>query len=63
MPDTLMSGEAPVFLVVGTGGETQIVNYRLKKDRYVVDQLFEEGVLIAGVGSSQTKVTIKKEKK
>jgi type IV secretion system protein VirB9 len=63
MPETLTSGEAPAFLVVGTGGETQIVNYRLKKDRYVVDQLFEEGVLIAGVGSHQTKITIKKEKK
>lgn len=63
MPDTLTSGEAPAFLVVGSGGETQIVNYRLKKDRYIVDQLFEEGVLIAGVGSSQSKVTIKKEKK
>jgi P-type conjugative transfer protein TrbG len=63
MPETLTSGEAPAFLVVGDGGETQIVNYRLKKDRYIVDQIFEEGVLIAGVGSHQSKVTIKKEKR
>ena len=35
-----------------------LVNYRLQGDRFIVDQLFDKAMLIAGVGSKQTKVTI-----
>jgi type IV secretion system protein VirB9 len=39
-----------------------MVNYRLQGNRYVVDSIFAKAVLIAGVGSSQTKVTIERAK-
>lgn len=58
MPATMAQTEAPALLVLGSDGEKQIVNYRLKKDRFIVDQIFSKAVLIAGVGGSQDKVTI-----
>lgn len=58
MPKEMAQTEAPALLVVGADGEKQIVNYRLKKDRYIVDQIFSKAILLAGVGFSQTSVTI-----
>ncbi len=58
MPSTMAQTEAPALLVLGSDGEKQIVNYRLKKDRFIVDQIFSRAILIAGVGSSQEKVII-----
>lgn len=58
MPETMKHTEAPALLLLGSDGEKQIVNYRLKGDRYIVDRLFSKAILIAGVGSSQEKVDI-----
>lgn len=58
MPSSMAQTEAPALLVIGSDGEKQIVNYRLKKDRFIVDQLFSKAILIAGVGSSQEQITI-----
>jgi len=58
MPEKMKYTEAPALLVLGSDGEKQIVNYRLKGDRYIVDQLFTKAILIAGVGSSQEKIEI-----
>ncbi|MDQ3231113.1 MAG: TrbG/VirB9 family P-type conjugative transfer protein, partial [Pseudobdellovibrionaceae bacterium] len=58
MPSAMAQTEAPAVLVLGSDGEKQIVNYRLKKDRFIVDQIFSKAVLIAGVGSSQEKIVI-----
>lgn len=49
--------EAPTLLLV-RGGETVLANYRLQGDRYIVDDVFDQAILIAGVGGNQTKVTI-----
>jgi type IV secretion system protein VirB9 len=60
--------EAPTLLLVRKEGghftedETAIVNYRLQGDRYIVDAVFDKAILIAGVGSSQDRVTIVKGK-
>ncbi len=68
MPDALAQGEAPTLLVVRKDGglfseaETQMVNYRLQGNRYIVDTIFDKAILIAGVGSGQDKVTITKGK-
>ncbi|WP_375600335.1 P-type conjugative transfer protein TrbG [Devosia sp. Naph2] len=56
-PAYLGSGDAPVLYVV-SGGENQIVNYRLKDDMMIVDYLVDRAVLISGVGSSQQKISI-----
>lgn len=68
MPSTMQQTEAPTLLVVHKDGglftdaETVMVNYRVQGDRYIVDTIFDKAILIAGVGSSQDKVTIVKGK-
>ncbi|RYZ90871.1 MAG: P-type conjugative transfer protein TrbG [Proteobacteria bacterium] len=58
MPKSMSQTEAPALLILGTDGSQQLVNYRLKQDRYIVDQIFAKAILISGVGSSQAKITI-----
>ena len=60
--------EAPTLLVVRKEGglftddETVLVNYRVQGNRYIVDTVFDRAILIAGVGSSQDRVTISRRK-
>ena len=70
MPSTLSQTEAPTLLVVrgddsivpwGQSAEEILVNYRVQDDRYIVDQVFDKAILIAGVGSQQERVTISRE--
>ena len=64
MPAAMAQTEAPALLVVRKDGslfsdaETVLVNYRVQGDRYIVDTVFDKAILIAGVGSSQDRVTI-----
>ncbi len=46
-PPGLKSSEAPA-LFVSSDGNTQLVNYRVKGDYYIVDRLFDEARLIVG---------------
>lgn len=68
MPKTMSQTEAPSLLVVRKDGglfsddETVIVNYRVQNDRYIVDMVFDKAILVAGVGSSQDRVTITRRK-
>ena len=68
MPTAMTQTEAPTLLVVRKDGglftddETVMVNYRVQGDRYIVDTIFDKAILIAGVGSSQDRVTIVKGK-
>ena len=57
MPAGMKSSEAPVLLI-NAGGGTQMVNYRVKGSYYVVDRLFDDAIMVAGVGRSQDRVTI-----
>lgn len=57
MSQDMNSSEAPALLVKNQQGE-QMVNYRVHGDRYIVDQVFDEAILIAGVGRKQSRVTI-----
>ena len=57
MPTGVKSSEAPALLI-NAGGGTQMVNYRVKGNYYVVDGLFSEAVLVSGVGRAQDRVTI-----
>ena len=56
-PGHLGSGDAPVLYVV-SGGQNQIVNYRLNNNMMVVDYLIDRAILVSGVGSRQQKITI-----
>jgi P-type conjugative transfer protein TrbG len=57
MPAEMKSSEAPAFLI-NAGSGTQMVNYRVKGNYYVVDRLFSDAILVAGVGRDQDRVTI-----
>lgn len=59
MGNNISQSEAPALLVKTRQGE-QLVNYRVREDRYVVDQVFNEAVLIVGVGRNQDRVTIRR---
>jgi type IV secretion system protein VirB9 len=68
-PATMSQTEAPVLLVVRKEGglfsgddETVTVNYRVHGDRYVVDNVFQKAILIAGAGKNQERITITKER-
>jgi len=64
MPKIIEQSEAPsLMLITRKGGwfkkeETQMVNYRLQGNRYIVDAVFDQAVLVAGVGKRQERVTI-----
>ncbi len=58
MPKAMKSSEAPALFIKANGNGRQIVNYRVRGDFYIVDRLFEQAVLVAGVGRHQDKVTI-----
>ena len=57
MPPALRTADAPALLVDSAGG-TQMVNYRVRGNYYVVDRLFDRAVLVAGVGRQQDRVTV-----
>jgi type IV secretion system protein VirB9 len=57
MPAGMKSSEAPALLI-NAGSGTQMVNYRVKGNYYVVDRLFSDAILVAGVGRDQDRVTI-----
>jgi P-type conjugative transfer protein TrbG len=47
-PRGLKSSEAPALFVLSSHGNTQLVNYRVLGDYYIVDRLFDEAQLIVG---------------
>lgn len=59
LPARVRYGDAPVFLLNNGNNDHEIVNYRLQNDTYVVDGIFEQSLLIAGVGRNQTVVEIR----
>jgi len=58
-PGHLGSGDAPI-LFVQSGGQQQIVNYRLNNNMMVVDYLIDRAVLVNGVGNNQQRITIQR---
>ena len=63
-PSANFNDEAPALVALGNDGglfsgpSTQMVNYRVIGDRYVVDQVIDRVALISGVGKHQTRVVI-----
>jgi len=60
MPKSMLYNEAPIFMVLDQNDNNQLVNYRLKENTYVVDKLFNKGMLIIGVGDNQEKIKIER---
>lgn len=58
MPAQLRVTDAPVLFIQGKDGSEELVNYRVKKNYYIVDQLFKQAVMVSGVGDAQEKIVI-----
>jgi len=54
MPKALPQSEAPPLFVIGPEGEGQLVNYRVRKNYYIVDRLFAAAELRLGGRNQQT---------
>jgi type IV secretion system protein VirB9 len=48
MSDRVDRSQLPVFMTIDRSGQTEAVNYRYFKPYYVVDTIFDQGVLILG---------------
>lgn len=65
-PETMASSSAPVLVGISNDGSwfsdasEQMVTYRQMGNRYVVDGVLDHAELVVGVGSSQTKVDIRR---
>lgn len=59
-PDNLGTTSAPPLFIVGTDGEADLVNYRVKGHFYIVDRLFDRAQLRVGK-DPQTVVEIKRQ--
>jgi type IV secretion system protein TrbG len=57
MPAETIHRELPVLVVKGPNG-SEIVNYRVKDNMYIVDRLFDRAALLLGSGKHQAKVEL-----
>ncbi|MES2255521.1 MAG: P-type conjugative transfer protein TrbG [Pseudomonadota bacterium] len=53
LPERIDQGEAPPLFVVGAGGGSELVNYRVRGNYYVVDRLFGAAELRLGQDKQQ----------
>lgn len=56
-PASMTNRDMPVLFIQKNNNQ-QLVNYRVKKPYFVVDKIFDQAVLVMGVGSDQSKVFI-----
>lgn len=56
MPKNMSVQEAPALVVLDSSSNKNLVNYRLKEDKYIVDKLFDSAMLLLGVGSNQESI-------
>ncbi|GAL12083.1 conjugative transfer protein TrbG [Vibrio astriarenae] len=59
MPRSVATGTLPSLLVVN-GGQRELINYRYREGKFVVDGLPEQIALVLGAGSRQKTVLIKR---
>ena len=63
MPAGVQNRQAPALVILGQDGKSELVNYRVKDQLYVVDRLFDRAQLILGSGKKAQKVEISRERK
>lgn len=59
LPKRTHTGEMPILLV-SKGGETVLVNYRTQKTAMIADGVFDEIILVLGVGKNKEQINIVK---
>ena len=60
LPNRALSDDIPVLLVSPVRGSNEIVNYRLKNNRFVIDGLTSKVVLLRDVGNRQQRIEVTK---
>lgn len=64
MPTNISTKNLPAFYVLAPDGETlQLVNFRYKAPFYIVDKMFDTGVLVLGLDENEQKITISHQEK
>jgi P-type conjugative transfer protein TrbG len=63
MPPAMATQEAPALLIIGADKKAEMTNYRVQRETYIVDRLFEHARLVLGTGRHAQKVEIKHEPK
>jgi P-type conjugative transfer protein TrbG len=58
MPASVNARELPTLMVINAGNK-EVVNYRYRDNKFIVDQLADDIILISGVGMNQKSVLIK----
>ena len=58
MPDNVNHSQLPIFMTVNSHGETEVVNYRYFRPYYVVDTIFDRGILILGTAKYRQMITL-----
>lgn len=53
MPQAALHRELPVLVIIGPTGASEMVNYRVKGNMYVVDRLFDKASILLGSGKQQ----------
>lgn len=57
-PPLMQKTEAPAFYLLDEKGSTQLVNYRVKGDYYMIDKLFDRAQIVLGPQGESSKVSI-----
>jgi len=56
MPNKINRAQLPVFMAIDAAGQLEVVNYRYYRPYYVVDTLFDKGVLVLGTDKYQKQI-------
>ena len=59
LPAKAQYKKIPILSVLDSNKETEIVNYRFLNNKFVVDKLFDNAILLSGSGRSQKRINIK----
>ncbi|PWB84130.1 MAG: P-type conjugative transfer protein TrbG, partial [Methylocystaceae bacterium] len=57
-PTGIRQGETPPLFVIGPAGSSELVNYRVSRNYYIVDRLFAAAELRLGDADSERRVRI-----
>lgn len=60
LPPDVGSRDVPALIVVGPGGDEQLVNFRLAGCYFVVDRVIDHAMLLSGVGRQAQRVEVKR---
>jgi type IV secretion system protein TrbG len=61
MRSEIQNRESPALVILGADGKGEMANYRVQRQTYIVDRLFDRAQLILGTGKKAQKVEISRE--